>query len=271
MSLADRVPSTRARVLLGVGALLVLVVAAVAFRRPPGTPGAGDRVILYGDSLSVESGGPFVEAMRRSTDAEVVTRALPGTAPCDAYDAMVADMADPATRPDVVVIQYTGNNATDCTQGPDGEPLTGPALAQRYATDTAAAVELFATQGVRVVVAGTVDAPGLPGDAEGLIDDEYLRIVTQWAGRDIGRVRYAPAGETVEGDGGAFVDTLPCLSGETEADGCQGGQIVVRSPDRIHFCPVVTDDLACPDYSSGAERFGSEMSRVATQALSPDY
>jgi hypothetical protein len=270
MSLADRVPSTRARVLLGVGAL-VLVVTAVVFRRPPGTPGAGERVILYGDSLSVEAGGPFVEAMRVATDAEVVTRAQPGTAPCDAYEAMAADMADPATRPDVVVLQYTGNNATDCVAGPGGEGLTGPALAQRYATDMAAAVELFATRGVRVVVAGTVDAPGLPGDAEGLIDDEYLRIVTQWAGRAIGMVRYAPAGEQVEGEGGAFVDTLPCRPGETAAEGCDGGRIVVRSPDGIHFCPVVTDDLACPDYSSGAERFGAEMARVAAQALSPSY
>jgi hypothetical protein len=272
MSLSSALPSGRARVVVAVVAALVLVVAIVALRRPPGPPGAGKRVVLYGDSLSVEAGGAFVRTMAEDTEAEVEARAIPGIAPCDAYEAMASELADPATRPDVVVLQFTGNNATDCVAAGPDEGLTGPALAQRYAADMRAAVELFATHGVRVVLVGTVAAPGLPGGAEGLIDDEYLRIVTEWAGRDIGRVRYAPAGSQVTGEGGAFVATLPCGPGEGAAQGCVGGTIPVRSPDRIHFCPVEPEeDMTCPAYSSGAERFGTEIARVTTQALSPSY
>jgi hypothetical protein len=95
--------------------------------------------------------------------------------------------------------------------------------------------------------------------------------VTEWAGRDIGRVRYADAGATVTEDG-EFVDTLPCLAGEGADEGCEDGRITVRSPDRIHFCPTeLTRELACPVYSSGARRYGDEVARVAAQALDPTY
>jgi hypothetical protein len=96
--------------------------------------------------------------------------------------------------------------------------------------------------------------------------------VTEWAGIDIGQLRYAPAGDTVAGDDRAFVRALACLDGEGRADGCEGGQIPVRSPDQVHFCPSsITDALVCPVYSSGARRYGEEMARVAVQALDPTY
>ena len=270
--MADRLQSGRARLALAAGAaVIVLVVGVVALREPPGPPGAGERVVLYGDSLSVEAGGAFTAAMERDAEAEVVVKAIPGIAPCDAYPNMQADMADPATRPTVAVVQFTGNNASDCIRDADGAELAGPALAQRYAGDMRAVVELLATQGVRVVLVSPIPAPGLPGEAEALIADEYLRIVTEWAGRDIGQVRYAPAVDKVTGPDEAYVDTLPCLPSEGADQGCTNGEITVRSVDRIHFCPVDTeDDMSCPAYSSGATRFGDEMARVATQALS-DY
>ena len=85
------------------------------------------------------------------------------------------------------------------------------------------------------------------------------------------RVRYADAGATVSKDGD-YVDTLPCASGEGAERGCEDGRIVVRTPDRIHFCPTdLTEDLTCPVYSSGAYRYGEEVVRVATQALDPAY
>lgn len=276
MSPGPRLRPGRARLAL-VGAapalvVAVVVVAALVLRQPPGPPGAGQRAVLYGDSLSVESGAAFTMAMERGTEADVTVRAVPGIAPCDAFPTMQADMADPATRPSVAVIQFTGNNASECIHDAGGAELTGPALAQRYAGDVRAAVELFATQGVRVVLVSPIPAPGLPGGAEALIADEYLRIVTEWAGRDIGQVRYAPAADHLTGPDDGYVTTLPCLAAEGAGEGCTDGTITVRSVDRIHFCPVDTGDgTSCPAYSSGAMRFGGEMARVATQALSPDY
>jgi hypothetical protein len=264
----------RGRVALGAAAVVVVAggVALAAANRPDNDDiGAGERVVLYGDSLSVEAGPAFVETIGRLTRAEVEVQATPGIAPCDALDAMRAD-ADEGSRPAVVVLQFAGNNATPCVAGEGGEPLRGPELAERYAADIRTAVELFAASDVRVVIAGPPPAPGLPGQATELIDEGYQALVTQWAGIDIGHVRYSPAGDTVAGDSRAYAARLPCLDGEGEAEGCDGGQIAVRSPDRIHLCPTeLTDGLTCPVYSSGARRYGDEMARVAAQALDPAY
>lgn len=244
--------------LLGAGAM-------VAFRRPPEPPGGV--VVLYGDSLSMEAGPSFEAALRETTDAQVTVRAVPGASPCDALPGMREDLA---LRPSVVVIQYVGNNTSECTRGPGGEMLTGAALTERTAADVRAATELFATAGARVVLVGGPDAPGLPGDAALGIADAYNDIVNEWAGRDLGRVRYADAAATVTGPDHGYRERLPCGDDEDADDGCDGGEVTVRSPDRIHFCPVTHDDLACPVPAPGARRFGEEMARVTRMALG-DY
>jgi hypothetical protein len=260
----------RTVVAASVAALVVAVAAVLVLRSPPGPPGAGDTVVLYGDSLAVEAAGPFTEAMEASSEADVRVRAVPGVAPCDLFADMEADLADPEGRPDVVVLQFAGNNASECIQGPDGV-LTGGDLVLRYAVDVRQVVESFATQGTRVVLVTPPVTPGLPNDAHDLLVDEYERIVTEWAGRDIGEVRAAQAGAEVTGEDGAYVETLPCLPDEGEDEGCEDGEIRVRTEDHIHFCPVDLDGLRCPAYSSGARRYAGEMARVATMALSPAY
>jgi hypothetical protein len=264
--------TTRRRRLLAASAGLAVVaaVAVVVVRQPPEPPGEGDRVVLYGDSLAVEAAGPFTEAMEASSEADVQVRAVPGVAPCDLLGDMREDMADPGRRPDVVVLQFAGNNASPCIQGPDGV-LTGADLVLRYAVDVREVVELFALDGVRVVLAIPPVTPGLPNDAHDLLVDEYERIVTEWAGRDIGEVRAAQAGAEVTGPGGEYVESLPCLPDEGPDEGCEDGEIAVRTPDRIHFCPEELDGLRCPAYSSGARRYADELARVVTMALSPAY
>jgi hypothetical protein len=246
--------------------LIVAGVAAVVLHRP--APRPGGLVILYGDSLATEASGDYVTELRRTTDAEVVTRVVPGEAPCDALDDMQADLA---RRPTVVVISYAGNNGTACIRGPAGEELTGDALTARYDADVRRATEMFATAGTRVVLVGGPEAPGLPGGASGAIADDYHRIVNEWAGRDLGRVRYADAAAVVSGPGGTFVARLPCRSGEDAAQGCAGGEVTVRNPDGIHFCPGTYQGLTCDVVSPGARRYGEEMARVTRIALDPDY
>ncbi len=254
----------RPAVVAGV-ALLLVAGAVVLLRRPPEPPEG--LVILYGDSLSIEASPAFVDELARTSDAEVVVRAVPGDAPCDALATMRADVAlDPA----VVVIQYVGNNATPCTRGPAGERLTGRALVERTETDVRAATELFATAGTRVVLVGGPDAPGLPGDATREVAEAYNAVVNEWAGRDLGRVRYADAAATVTDPDHRYVDRLPCRDDEGPAEGCVDGEVVVRAEDRVHFCPVTPADLACPVPAPGAVRFGEEMARVARVALDPD-
>jgi hypothetical protein len=272
MSRARRASRAQAAAVVGAVVVLAGAVAVAAANRPDRDDvGAGERVVLYGDSLAVEAGPAFVEAMAEHSRAEVEVKAVPGIAPCDALDTMRAD-AEGGSPPAVAVIEFAGNNATRCVAGQGGEPLQGQRLAERYAADIEAAVELLAAHDVRVVIAGPPPTPGLPGGATELIDEAVLSLVTRWAGIDIGQVRYSPAGDTVTGAGGSYESQLPCLDGEGRAEGCEGGRITVRSPDRIHFCPAgQTEELRCPGYSSGARRFGREMARSAAQALDPGY
>lgn len=264
--------SGRRRLPLVVGAIAAVVVAvgAVAvLRRPPAEPDG--LVILYGDSLSIEAGGAFLDTLESTTDAEVLLRVAPGTSVCDARPSMDEDVA---AAPEVVVVQYVGNNGSSCTLGPGGERLTGRALADRTEADVRAAVDMWADAGARVVLVGGPEAPGLPGEASGLIADAYNRIVNEWAGRDLGRVRYADAAATVSGPDHAYAQRLPCRAGEGEDEGCEGGEVTVRSSDRIHFCPSEERDAltgACSVPAPGAVRFGEEMARVTALALDPAY
>jgi hypothetical protein len=253
----------RAGLVAGLG--VVVVVGLVVLREPPPRPGG--LVVLYGDSLATEAAPGFVEELERTTDAEVLVRAVPAQAACDA----LADMeADTALRPDVVVIQFVGNNATPCARGAAGERLEGQALVDRTVEDVRAATEMFATRGTRVVLVGGPDVPGLPGNPGLGVADGYNALVNEWAGRDLGRVRYADAAATVSGPDGEYVTSLPCREDEGPSVGCAGGEVVVRSDDRIHFCPATGDHLACPVPSPGADRFGEEMARVTRMALG-DY
>jgi hypothetical protein len=246
--------------------VVVALVGAVVLRQP--APRPDGRVILYGDSLSFEASGAFTEEIERTTDAEIVSRVVPGLSPCDMLDTMADDLE---LEPTVVVIQYVGNNASECSRGPDGEELTGRALVDRYEADVRAATELFATNGVRVVLVGGPDAPGLPGAASLEIAEAYYDIANEWAGRDLGQVRYADAAATVTLDDGTYTDRLPCRDDEGADDGCAEGEVVVRSPDRVHFCPEEHGEFGCPQPAPGAVRFGEEMARVTRFALAPGY
>jgi hypothetical protein len=237
--------------------LVVVVVGAVGLvlaRRSE--PSQGDLVILYGDSLSWESAGPFTQALERRPDTEVLVRGVPGAAICDLADQMRSDL-DEHDNLSAVVIEFVGNNATRCVAG-----LTGPALADRYADDARTVTDLFVDRGIPVVWAGVPEAPGLPGGASILLDADYHVLVDGASGP----VWYAPAGAAVTGPNGEFVTDLDCLPDEGVDQGCVDGRITVRSPDRIHFCPTA-GNAPCPVYSSGARRFGEAMAAGAIQSL----
>lgn len=246
-------------------AVAAVVAGVVAWREAPPSPEG--LVILYGDSLSTEAAGAFTDELDRTTEAEVVTRLTPGASPCDLAGTMRDDLA---LEPDVVVIQFVGNTMSPCL-AEDGAAPTGRALAERMAADVGAAAMMFAEAGTRVVLVGGPHAPGLPaGDTTLDIAEAYTRIVDDWPG-ELGQIRYADAAATVTGPDGRFVERLPCRDDEGAEQGCRDGEVVVRSPDRIHFCPVRPEGLRCPVPSPGARRFGIEMARVARMALDPAY
>ena len=252
------------RAVVALAAVTALLVAVVVVTAAVGTK---RRVILYGDSLAFESRDYFALALQSGADVEVVDRTFGGTAICDRLDRMRTDLR--ALQPTAVVLEFVGNNVTDCVRGPGGS-LTGDALVQKYRDDARIATEIFAGAGVRVYWMGA------PSIATSQADDfrrvrqtyeEEARRLT-FATPPLPRVQYADAGRAVL-DGGRFTATLPCLPSEGPGEGCVGGHISVRALDGVHFCPVRTREGGdrCPVYSGGAARFGLAMAEPVRRDL----
>jgi hypothetical protein len=250
---------------LGAAAATVAVIVVVLLLRASGSDDREPKVVLYGDSLSSEAREAFVA--RLTPGAHVVTRVFAGTAICDWLEDIRRDVKHPA---DVAVLEFLGNDLTPCARGPGGEQLTGDALVARYTRDADTATRLLTAVGTDVywVSGPRVGAPG--AIANTAFRELYRRTVVP--GHEgpppiTGTVRFIDAGRAVLGPGGVFTPTLPCLPSEGAARGCVDGQIVVRAPDGVHFCPVATRAGVCPVYSSGAARFGRAMADPVARAL----
>ena len=245
--------------------VIVALIAAAAAVAAAASPTR--RVILYGDSLAFESRDFFSFAMQSAADVEVVDRTYGGTAICDRLDQMRRDLHD--LQPAAVVLEFVGNNVTDCMRGPNG-PLTGDALAQKYGQDARIATSIFGGAGVRVFWMGAPASSGpRASDFERVrqvYEAEPLRLT--FATPPLERVEYVDAGQAVL-DHGKFTDTLPCLPTEGPAEGCVDGRIQVRAADGLHFCVVRVpgDASRCPVYPAGAARFGFAMAAPVRRAL----
>ncbi|MGQ0804494.1 MAG: hypothetical protein ACT4PI_11615 [Actinomycetota bacterium] len=235
------------RWLVGVTALALLTTGCIGF-----DDRARPRVILYGDSIAWESRTGFDWELGR---AEVIHANFPATAICSYLDQMASD-AD-RYRPAAVVLEFAGNTITPCIGG-----LTGQALVDKYAADAEAATAIFASRGIPVY---WVSAPLLPGwsfDPTPGLRAAYSGVAARWGGL----ASYTDAGQSVLANG-AYTATLPCLSWEGAGHGCQGGQIVVRNPDRVHLCPVAGFGNPCPAHNSGGWRFGTAMAAPVRRDL----
>ena len=234
-------------------AVAVLAVALSGCFGPKGAP-ARPVVILYGDSLSWESGGAFQLAL--GPGVEVVHRNFPAMAICDYFDEMASDVD--ALRPSAVVFEFAGNVLTPCVRPFIGSTST---LVSKYAGDAAAATAIFTSRGVPVYLMGAPLLPGWNPDPTPQLHAAYAAVATL-AGP---LASFTNAGRAVLDAQGGYTDTLPCLPGEGPAQGCNGGRITVRSPDRVHFCPAGGDP--CPVWSSGAWRFGAAMAAPVRRDL----
>lgn len=254
--------STRA----GVGAAVVTVaVIAVVLGARAGGAGGKPRVVLYGDSLSVEAKAAF--AARLAPGADVVLHTFAGTAICDWLDEIQRDIEQPA---DIAVLELVGNHFTRCMQGAGGQPLTPAQVVDRYREDAERATRLLTSVGTTVYwVGGPVVQPADALAIEGVRKLYRDEVVPAHAGLPpiTGIVRFVDAGRAVLDPQGRFTPTLPCLPSEGPEQGCVDGRIRVRSSDGVHFCPTEWEDGGCPVYSSGAIRFGRAMADPVARAL----
>jgi hypothetical protein len=241
-----------------VAVLTVLTVAVLGLVACSTTP---PRVTLYGDSLGFESQGELAAQLRG--DARVTPVAQGGAALCDALDQIRHDLD--TRKPNVAILQFSGNNFTACMQGPDGEPLRGDALVAKYASDAAMAVSMLRERDVPVLLVGS--PIGADSDNAADVNATYEALAAQWSANG-GGVTYVDAGAAVLTPTGGYAQRLPCLDTEVGTEGCENGQILVRAPDGIHFCPTQSGGTQkCPVYSSGAHRFAMVIAGAVRDQL----
>jgi len=230
------------------GAVVVGTAAAAGAQTVP------PRVLVYGDSLAWEAQAGIEQAIEaRLPGWDAIMRTAPGTAVCNGLPQM---RADGNLNAQVVVLEYVAVALGPCMAGKDR-------LAQHTA-DTQAALALWASRGVRVVLVGAPRQVGQPRD---LIDAVAIN-------RDLA----AGAGQTFVDAGvllrdpwtGVYQQRLPCLAGEGPVQGCGlDGLIDVRDDSGSHFC-AIHNAGPCPVYSSGIVRFAAPIAdAVARVAGTP--
>jgi hypothetical protein len=251
---------------LGIGLLaLALVLTGFTVVRD-GATAHGDvthrrptRVSLFGDSLAYQSRTAFTARMTRFAPGDLNVSTYPMTAPCDFREHIATDLL--RRRPQVLVLEFSGNSSTPCMRDRRGRYLAigSPAWRDRYLDDLHAilAVAQLSDTTVLWATAPPVHHPGAP--------DDYPRRVAA-AVRGVAatnhRLRVVDTGAAVAGNGRSFTRSLPCSPHEPF---CRDGRIVVRADDGLHFdCHGTPDDLmGCTGYSAGARRFGEAMADAA--------
>ncbi|ADP83711.1 hypothetical protein [Pseudofrankia inefficax] len=207
---------------------------------------ADPRLLVYGDSLIVESQEPFRQAALDAGAHAIELRAWSGTAPCDWVNDVPGQIRD--FRPTVAVIAFSGNLPA-CMAGRD--LLTG------YRQDVTTMVDQLVSAGVQVRL---VEEPARKVDTVDASGRTALGRLWATIARETPNTRVVRADLAVTA-AGRFVPSLPCDPGEPCGP---DGQIIVRAPDGVHFCPhPVVPAGICSVYSSGARRYGAAVARGA--------
>jgi hypothetical protein len=211
-------------------------------------------VYLVGDSLVLQAADYWVPLMARSGwDAR--QDSFPGTNTCDWFQQMRKQRDQ--FRPQVVAIEFGGNDTTRCMHHADGSKLDQTELLAKYRRDTSYALDIW---GANVSI--YVVAPPAMYDGDNRFPPIYRALAQAHP-----NVHFVDGGRllTPHRD---WRKTAPCLPGER----CTGPIVngvpsnVIRSADRVHFCPVRNSvENPCPVYSPGAARFARTIAQAITR------
>ena len=225
-------------------------------------------VILYGDSLSVESGRYVEASLLRAGKVEFVNRAVAGSAPCDWIPRATTDASK---NPAAVIVETYGNNVSPCqlTKAGNRYRSGGRAYWAQYQTDLRRFAKMFSNSTAVVLTA----APAAYNDIskDGPHKARMLKAMRS-AMRGISNASVIDAGREVELPGGKYTRILPCIKGEKCANKPAPRMTYVRAEDGIHFCPPVLHATIkllekCPVRASGAWRFGRAQAAPVIAAL----
>jgi hypothetical protein len=216
------------------------------------------QVALFGDSLAWEAQPYYSADIHEDKEAALEYDTFGGTATCDWLNRM--RQVEAQIHPKAVELEFSGNNLSACMKGYD---LYTPAYYQKYRDDTLTAIGIFSSGDTHIYLVGApITKKQLSVPNWRTLNNTYQAI----AQADPSRVTYVNAGPAVEGPGGTFTQTLPCITGQP----CIGPTVngtksnIVRAPDGTHFCPTKSGDVhgvigGCPVYSMGAYLFAKAM------------
>ncbi len=253
--------------LVAVALVAVVGLAGIeAAGAPPATaavrtdPAPLTRVSLYGDSLAFQARSTFVAALDRDVPGDQIVSTRPGAALCDDRDNILADLL--WRRPQVLVLEYSGNSYTGCMRRKDGELLRigSPAWRNRYLDDLRTVVKVARATKTSVVWATAPPVHHAPDPVN------YPRRLTA-AVRKIASshhdLRIADTGTALTTDHRSFSRTLPCRSDERAF--CVDRRIPSRAADGLHFdCHGTVNAMGeCEGYSAGGRRFGEALAAAA--------
>lgn len=228
-------------------------------------------VILYGDSLSTEAGPWIRRGLARAGGIHFVSRAFPGTAPCDW---LREARSDARSRPAVVIVQTFGNNQSRCQlTGAGNRPRSeGDRYWHDYRRDLRRLASRFASSTTVLLVTSPAAAND---EAAGRSHARRMARTMERAASGLSNVRVIDAGRAVEDRAGRYTRALPCLSSEPCPGDPRPGWTWVRAEDGLHFCPPVLratlEELSgCPVRASGAWRYARAQLEAILNALRSD-
>ena len=210
------------------------------------------RIAIYGDSVMNEVVPSIRVYMGDRRDLLVDSRAVAGVSLCDLVTRLRADIAE--APPDLVVVETNGGSFTPCMQA-DGVSLE-PGSAEYLRRSGRAFEDFFEASEAASIPVLVVAPPPAPTAEARAVQTDLWRLARE-AAIDSGDVRFDRSGRDALG-GDNWVGELPCLASEGASVGCTDGTIVVRSPNRLNFCPSgYRPDIPCREHASGLVRFAT--------------
>jgi hypothetical protein len=238
--------------------LSVVAAAAIATLLASCQP-QGPRVLVFGDSITIESRGSGEAASIMKDYAVDWAGVKYMTAPCNG----LAIARTISYVPDIVVINYAGNKGSfqdNCMKGESGQ-----ALADRYRRDVQALIDRYRNGKTKIVIVG---APARKRSlAEGNLIFTTLKSL---AGASNNQVAFFDGGRFITPDRTLTTRAATCLPRETGAK-CGTSQDprknYIRDVDHEHLCPTGgTLNGTCGMYSSGAVRLSLNLRDGMQQA-----
>jgi peptidoglycan/LPS O-acetylase OafA/YrhL len=222
------------------------------------------RIAIYGDSIMNEVAPSIRVLMGDRRDLIVDSHAVAGVSLCDLVTRLRNDIAE--AKPDIAVVETNGGSFTPCMQA-DGVPLEPGS--DEYLRRSAVAFEDFFEAAESASIPVLVVAPPPAPTAEARTVQADLWRLAQEAAADSGDVRFDRSARDALG-GDTWVGQLPCRAVEDASLGCTDGMIVVRSPNRLNFCPSgYRPDIPCREHASGLARYAAATTAAILDLAGP--